>query len=250
MKTHRLGALLVLGLLAACGSGDVAEPAADSAEVTASPVDEETAETEPADEPTSDDANDTADANDAAAGNSVVDLGDIPQECRDLLGDVLREIEPIVQDIDWENATMADLAEFGEEIDVPMSEIEVEMDAAGCNDLDFDGDDEGGFELMLELAEQEAPGVVGWLEFILDASNDFDAAVEDTGDEQAAAPENCDEALTAVRDLMDQSETMMDLPVDELLAASTTLQNITMLCSIEEMTALFEDPDFVAWSEG
>ena len=43
---------------------------------------------------------------------------------------------------------------------------------------------------------------------------------------------------------------MMELPVDEVMAAGNTITNITTVCSIDEMSALFEDPDFLAWTEG
>ncbi len=265
MRTHRvLGAVAVIGLLSACGSGDDAEPAAEQ---TVAVADESSAQDEPDDEGTADGSDadqggDAADEPDEPTGDgdegdvgdddgntvSVGSLDDIPEECREIMGDFLREIEPIVSDIDWENATMADLEQLGTSIDAPVNEIDAEMEQAGCNDIDFNGDDERGFELSLELAREEAPGVVGWLEFIRDVSSGFD--LDATPDESAGAPEDCDEALAAVRELMSSSDSMMELPVDDLLAASSTIQATTSLCSVDEMAALFNDPDFQAWSEG
>ena len=49
---------------------------------------------------------------------------------------------------------------------------------------------------------------------------------------------------------MSESETMTDLPVDQLMSAGTILQSITSLCSIDEMAALFDDPAFTEWSGG
>ncbi len=179
---------------------------------------------------------------------SIDSLDDIPQECRDLLGDFLRDIEPLVSDIDWGNATMSDLEALGTSIDEPVSDMDVKMEQAGCDDIDFDGDDEQGFELSLELARQEAPGAVAWLEFLREVSTAFDTS--GTAVDSADAPEDCDAALEAVRDLMSESETMTDLPVDQLMSAASILQSITSLCSIDEMAALFDDPAFTEWSGG
>ena len=77
--------------------------------------------------PTTDDADG---ADDSTATRFDRRLDDIPQECRDLIGDFLREIEPLVSDIDWENATMADLERLGDVIEEPVSDMDVKMEQA------------------------------------------------------------------------------------------------------------------------
>lgn len=239
MRVHRLGALIAIGLLAACGGGDDESAGGTADSDSAAEPSDASAESVELDDV--DDSDETG----------ISSLEEIPEECRRILRDFLRQVEPIVSDVDWPNATTADLAELGTAIEGPSAETDAEMERAGCNDMKFEGGDDQGFAMSLQLARSEVPGAVPWLEFVRDVSEGFDAAApasELSGD-PADDPETCDEAMTAVRELMSAADSMMELPVDELLAASTNLQAIPAVCSVEEIDALFNDPDFQAWSE-
>jgi len=241
MRMNRLGAIVAIGLLAACGGSDD-ESAGDNADAAAA-----------SDSSASDADSDASGDGDRALAPDVEisSVDEIPEECRRILGDFLRQIEPVVSGVDWENATMADLEDLGTAIEAPSTAIEVEMEQSGCNDIDFAGGADAGFLMSLKLAEEEAPGAVAWLEFVRDVSGGFDsstAAGETTGD-PADDPETCDEAIGAVRDLMSQTGSMLELPVDQLLTASSVLQAVPAVCSTEEMNELLNDPEFLAWSD-
>lgn len=237
MRMHRLGVFVAIGLLAACGGGDdEASDNAAGAEAASAGADGESVGL--------DDAS-------AADGVEISGLDEIPEECRQILVGFLQEVEPVVSDVDWQTATMSDLSAVGAAIEGPSAEVDVDMEEAGCNEMNFVGGEDAGFVMSLELAQSEAPGAVSWLEFVRNVSDGFDGAepVAELAGDPEDDPETCDEALTAVRDLMSVSDTMTALPVDELLTAGTNLQAIPAVCSFEEMDVLFDDPDFQAWSE-
>lgn len=242
MRRYRLGAVVAIGLLAACGGSDddsAGENAGDASASDASASDPDSVE--------SGEGGADRVANDVEI--SAVD--EIPEECRRILGDFLRQIEPVVSGVDWQNATMADLDGLGTAIEAPSAEIEVEMERSGCNDIEFAGGADAGFLMSLRMAEQEAPGAVAWLEFVRDVSGGFDsstAVVESAGDPEDD-PEDCNEAIMAVRELMSQTPSMMELPVDEMMSAGSALQAVPALCSIDEMGELLDDPEFLAWSK-
>lgn len=252
---RRLSVLIAIGFLAACGSDD-AEPAAVDAEQT-----DDTSDTTDAEQ--TDDTADveqtaaTADTTDADAdsggdddgGNVVIsDFNDLPKECRDLMTSFLKDIEPTVSQVDWDNATMADLEALAVDLEDPSTQIGDDMTAAGCDDFDFGANDEASFDLAIDLAEREAPGVVGWLEFIRDVSSSFDT---DTGvPTNADIPEDCDGAIAYVKDLMSQSASMTELPVDELMNVSSAMLAIQSQCSIQETATFFEDEAVTDWLDG
>ncbi len=103
--------------LAACGGDDDDDAAADApTEENADGADDEGAA--------------TADEGDGGDEDSVeVDnLDDLPDECVDAIGDMLEKIEPLVEDIDWENASLAEMESLGEELSSDEFEIDVELE--------------------------------------------------------------------------------------------------------------------------
>jgi hypothetical protein len=269
-SARRVLALLAiagLGLaVTACGDDDDddAAPAAEADDggdenaAAQEETDEEEADENTADENTA--AEDEGDENTDEGDEDVVevdDINDIPEECRDLMGDMLERIEPIVEEVDWENADMASMQSISEELDAEVSGMDAEMEEAGCND--FELADDASMDTFIELAEDRAPGTVAYFEFIQRLQEDFaeitipdvsvpegDGAEIDLGD-TGDVPQDCDGAIAYVEDLMDEHESMMEMPIDELSGVGTATTVITTKCSANQMNDFFSDPDVTAW---
>ena len=245
-------AIAGLGLaLTACGDDDDddAAPAAEADEG------DENAEAED----TGDEAEDQ-DEGDEGDGDvvEVDDIEDIPEECRELMGDVLERMEPLVEDVDWENADLSQLETLGEDLDAEFAEMEAEMDDAGCND--FELADDTSMEPLIEIAEDRAPGTVAYLEFIQRLQEDFsevtipdvtvpegdDGEGEDAGD----VPQDCQGAIDYVRGLMDEHDSMMEMSLSELTGVSNATTVISSQCTVDEMNSFFSDPEVSAWMSG
>ena len=227
MKMSRFVTLVsVLLVLAACGGaatdGSTAVPAdgttTGGADVT-SPPDQITV---PPDDP-----------------GTVDDISDMPAECIDAFSAFLQEIEPIVQDIDFENSTMADLEEMGTALQ-PATEA-FEAETVNCPDLDLSNEE--GIALMREIAERDAPGTLAyfiWLE-------EFLAEMESGG---AAVSGDCETDIAALQAIIDQGGTMADLTMGEMSAVTSLMTALTTECSPERFQEFFEQPDVAAWSSG
>lgn len=168
----------------------------------------------------------------------IDDFGDVPAECRNALADFLRTVEPMVSDIDWDTATMADF----EQISTELEDEGEAFDAAteDCNDFDFASDEES-LQAMIEFAEEEAPGTVGWLEFI--------GALAFSGDDTAtAAAMTCEEAIAYFDELIaGGATTMSSLPVSELTGVTSALNVITTDCDVEVMDEFLSREDVTAF---
>jgi hypothetical protein len=260
-----MSAVAVLGLVVgACGGGD--DPAADASEETSTETsdesaatadestdtsDEETASdessseettaemtestaemTESTDETTDDGSADGDDGTDDGGGTPIRSISDVPEACREEMAEFLRAIEPIVSSINWENATLNDFEAIAEEFEAISEEFEDASAAASCDDLEFV--DENEIELMIEFAQDEAPGVVGFLEF-LDGMRSPGGSGEDAGSDGAL--ETCDDALAFVQDLADTYDSMADVPASELIKMSQ-MSTAIMTCTPAQLELL------------
>ena len=194
----------------------------------------------------------------------VDDINDIPEECLDLMGDLLEEIEPLVEDVDWENADLSTLEGVTEDLDSEFSDMDAEMEEAGCNDYELS--DENSMDALIEIAEDRAPGTVAYFEFIqnmmatdfsditipevdtADDGGDDDEAVDlgDTGD----VPQDCQGAIDYMKDLMEQYDSMMDMTVSEMSGVGTASGVISATCSGNEITDFYSDPAVTEWMSG
>jgi hypothetical protein len=267
----------VLGLaVSACGSDDDAgsdtssEDTAESVEASS----EETTEPESTGDAAADDSSDDAEASDeaqetaedaadqasgdtdedsdeanAAEGGSSVDSGairsidDIPAVCRDQMTEFLREVEPIVSTIDWQTATFADFEAIADEFESKSSEFEERNLVAGCDELDFVDNNE--FELMIEFAEDQAPGTVGFLQFLnqinpTGGSGSGDGE-EDAGNGTGTGFADCQEAIDFVQGLIDDYGTFTAVPASELMRFSS-LATIYTTCSPDQLE-FFNSPE-------
>ncbi|MEM9041683.1 MAG: hypothetical protein AAGD33_17470 [Actinomycetota bacterium] len=260
-------------VLAACG-GDDDEPVSTDV-LDTEPVDTELADTEPVDasdesgvDDSGDDASpsadepdepDVAEEDDGDDSDPVVidDFDDIPDECVDLLGDFLRQIETDVSAVDWENATFADLEPLDELIEEPSAEFDRRATELGCDRFDFGADDEQSLEFVISVAEQQAPGTVEWLDFIAG----FSAAVGDIGDpadsdasEPSDAggelPTDCEGTKDYLLAAAEQYGSIEAIPVSEAMTLTTAITSVTTLCGFDDAIAFLEDPTITAFLDG
>lgn len=160
---------------------------------------------------------------------SVASFGDLPAECVEALRTYLREIEPVVEGIDFNSATMADFEELSEELEA-VSET-FDEDTESCPELDVSVDE--SLAIMREFAESEAPGTVGYLTFIEDFARGF-------GDETAASGD-CEIDIASFQEYVDRGGSMSDLTAAEVGAASTLMSSIAVACSEERLLEWQED---------
>jgi hypothetical protein len=204
--------ILVL-LLAACASG--------TSDTTAN-TEEPTTTTAAAEEPTTTATEETTDP------GTVGSLSDMPQACLDAFDTFLRDIEPIVADFDFENATQADLEEIGvllEEVSLPLEEA-----TANCPDLAME--DEESMQLMIDYARDVAPGTVPYFEWI--ASFAAASGSQASGD--------CETDIDALMEFVDAGTPMSGLTMSEISTVSGLLTSISTNCSPERFNEVISDP--------
>lgn len=262
----------VLGLLAgACGGGDDAAPNDSSGASTedtgesddvgdneASSDDSDADQSadgdqtdEPAGVPGSDGTDDGTEA--AATGGDAIeddddDVGpvpissfsDIPEVCLEQMAGFLRDIEPIVSAIDWETATIADFEQLAGDLEAAGEQFDTASEDVGCDDLDFVEDNEN--ELLIEFAKNEAPGVVGFLEF-----TDRLDSVGSSGDgglggdpASGSAIETCADGIAFVQSLFDKYDSFTEVSATELLQL-TELASLYITCTPEQLEFLNSD---------
>jgi hypothetical protein len=184
----------------------------------------------------------TSEADDDGGGQ-VVGIGDIPQECLDAFSDFLQEIEPIVEPIDWANATAADLEALAESLD-PLSDTYTdEITGANCDDIELDASDEESFDFMIDFARHEAPGTVAYMEWI----KEFATSVGGGSDGSSGASGDCETDVAAFQAIVAQGGTMMDLPLADLTEITNLMTSIGTNCSPERTSEVLSQPDVAAF---
>lgn len=269
--TKRWGAALAAVLLvAACGSDD--EGAGDESSVDAEQAEDDRGDTETTAEPAEDDGGDdgaevTPPPVDEAAdddGDTIVidDFDDIPGECVDLMAEFLRDIEGEVSVVDWETATIDDLEAMGDMLDVASGDFEARLTETGCDRYDIGTDDDQSLEFAMEVAEREAPGAVGWLEFVAsisalgDTVDDATGIDEDGGGETGSAgpdgdlPTDCEGTKSYLLDQAEEYGTIQNVPVSEFPNLMMAVQNLTVQCTLADAAAFSEDPTITAFLDG
>lgn len=167
----------------------------------------------------------------------VDDLDDVPEECRAALADFLREIEPVVSEVDWDTATLADFETISTEIE---DEGEAFDQANEACDETFDfSSDEASFAAMIEFAEQEAPGTIGWLEYLSALTSD---------DSTEGAPETCDEAIAYLDTLIAEGiGSMNELTADQFGLVTASFNVISTQCTPEQLDEFYAREDIAAF---
>jgi hypothetical protein len=175
----------------------------------------------------------------------TVDLSDMPQECIDAFVTFLQAIEPVVEGFDFETATLEDMGTIATEIEAVTEAPTAAMENLDCPDVD--STDEEAFAAMIEIAENEAPGTVGYFRWIEDfASSDFGGGtgggVTGSGD--------CETDIEALEAFIEENETMGALTVTELGEYGGLVTAITNECSLERTSEFFAQPEIQAFASG
>ena len=192
-------------------------------------------------------ADDTGD--DTGETIEIDDFGDLPEECRNLFGDFLRDIEPTVSEIDWDNATMADFETLSTQLQTQSDSFDDQIAAANCDDYDI-GENAESVQAMIDFAEDEAPGTVGYLEFLASFLEDFSG--DGSGGDMGAAdvPTDCEGAIAYIDALIAEHDTMMDMPVNSMMAVSTAVTNISSNCPAAQAQEFFARTDVTDFMGG
>lgn len=184
---------------------------------------------------TSAEATETSDDSDTII---VESFDDMPQECRDILGDFLRTIEPAVQDVDWQAATLGDFQTISEELAVEFESMDQRVTETGCDAYDF-ADDADSIAPMIALAEEEAPGTVGWLEFL--------ATLGEEPVVNADLPKDCEGAIAYLDEVVAGGGTMNDIAFSEMTDLSQMLNVISTECDPAVVADFYARPEISAF---
>ena len=262
---HSLALLMAAVLLVACGSSDEessatnddistvddAAPGANASGVGSGDADDAGGSND--NNSSTDSGNDFGLDSGNDAGNDdddtiqVNSIDDLPRKCVELFSEFLREIESVVSDIDWSNATIKDFEDLDIDLEPANDEFDIRSQAEGCDNYEF-GDDES-FDFFIEIARREAPGTVGYFEFLQDLLGG--SGILDGGDSGSTtggndAPTNCDDAIGAIEDLLDEYSSIADVPVSEASKVSA----VVTVCSPAQIQTFFDRPDVDVFLSG
>jgi len=223
-------------LLAACGSssngvsvGTQPDAASDTTSASAA--------TTPA-------ADDTATT---VAGSSdtinVNDFSEMPPQCIELLGKFLKKIEPTVSQIDWNKATVAEFEEFSKQFQTDADSFDADSSAAGCDKYNLTGSDDKTFEQMAALAGTEAPGTLGFINFLKSLATAGTAAAADV-------PTDCPGTIAAIEPFLTKGETMKDLTIADVTRLGQLMTAVSNNCTSDEASAFFSRDDVTAFISG
>lgn len=183
----------------------------------------------------------------AAAGSNdtivVENLGDMPPKCIELLSKFLKQIEPTVSKIDWQKATLADFEAFGKSFKTESDSFSTETTAAGCDKYNLQGSDEKQFQQMAALAKSEAPGTLGFIEFL----NSLSAAATASG---GSVPADCNGTIAEIEPFVKGGGTMKELTMVEVTRLGQLMTAVRTNCTTEESTAFFGRDDVNAFISG
>ena len=168
----------------------------------------------------------------------TVDFADMPQECIDALVGYLQAIEPAVEDVDFETTTGEDLEAMGTELEGLSEEYTTAIEDLDCPDPS--GSDEEAFAAIIELAEQEAPGTVGYLQWVQGLAAGFGDA-EVSGD--------CETDISALRAIIEESSSMSDLTMTEVVQVGSLVASVSTACTPDRAEEFFAEPDVAAFLE-
>ena len=164
------------------------------------------------------------------AGEQGASIEDIPPECLAEISAILQVFEPAVEGIDWETATIMD------HIQVMTSLSGTSIgDTAACENVDVDVDvsEEEGVALFLEVAEQEAPGAVGYFAAII-------AINEELGERQSTG--ECQTDIATFEDVVAGGVPFVDLPLPEQWLVLNLMGSIGF-CNLQTQGELISRPE-------
>jgi len=162
------------------------------------------------------------------AAEQAAGIEDIPPDCVAEISAILQVFEPAVAGIDWENATIDD------HIQVMMTLAGTSIgDTAACENVELDVTEEEGVALFLEVAEQEAPGAVGYFAAIL-AMNETLGERQSTGD--------CRTDIATFENVVAGGVAFVDLPLPEQWLVLNLMGSIGF-CNLQTQGELISRPE-------
>jgi hypothetical protein len=170
---------------------------------------------------------------------TVTDIDDMPAECVAAFSTFLQEIEPIVQDVDFDTSSMTDLEEMGTALDPAIDAFEVET--ADCPDLDLSNEE--GIAFMMEIAERDAPGTLAYFAWL----EEFLASVDDS---TSAVSGDCETDIAALQAIVDQGGTMAEMTLGDVTAVTALMGALASECPPGRFQEFLEQPDVAAWQSG
>lgn len=172
----------------------------------------------------------------------TIGVDEIPQECIDVFAAYLRALEPVIEGVDFNQATQAEFEAISVELEGPTDEFTAASEAAGCDELNLDVSDEEAFQLMIDLAEREAPGTVAYFEWI----RDFSASMEEGGTGSLATGD-CETDIETMQAIVDDGGTINDLTLQEMGNVGGLVASISTNCSGERSSEFFSKEDVAAY---
>lgn len=133
------------------------------------------------------------------------------------------------------------------EAETEVTQVDAEITDAGCANYSF-ADPTAEGTALVEIAEDRAPGSVGWVEFI--NSQRSEAPGAGPGAPAVDAPADCAAAVAFVDDLLTAGKTIATLSPDESATLGQVFTVISEGCTPEEVEAFFARPDVTAFLGG
>lgn len=210
--------ILLIVLVTACGG--------TAATTTTSETDDTTTTTTPVEEEGGEDGS-----------GETVDFADMPQECIDAFVNFLQAIEPIVEDFDFESATLEDMETIGTELEAATVGPTADMENLDCPDPS--GTDEEAFAAMIEIAENEAPGTVAYFEWIEDFAGSFEGGEGTTGGSSG----DCETDIEMMEAIIAENDGMADMTLAEVTEFGSLMTGITTECSTDRAQEFLSQPE-------
>ena len=164
-----------------------------------------------------------------------VGVEDIDPECLAAVASVLRTFEPVVEDVDWGNTTIEDHLQVMTDLGSATFE-----DTTECNAVQLDVTSEQGAALFLAVAEQEAPGAVGYFTAILDINEALGGRAS-TGE--------CSTDIALFEEVVAGGVPWVDLPLPEQWYVLNLMGSIGF-CSLQTQGELRFRPEVEAFLAG
>jgi hypothetical protein len=173
---------------------------------------------------------------------TINDVSEMPPQCIKLFGAFLKKIEPEVSKIDWKKATGTEVQALGDAFSKESDDLDAQMTAAGCDKYNLAGSDKQVFNQLAKIAAAEAPGTLGFLEFI--------STLNGTSTTGASVPADCAGTIAALEPILAKGGKLQDLPFAEAAKISPLFSAVGTKCSADEASAFFARADVKSFVGG
>lgn len=170
----------------------------------------------------------------------ITSVDELPQPCIDVLRESLEAVDPVVKDIDWETATVAQLEAISEDIAAATEALDADVDTTECERYTL-GEDDTGFGITIALAQRDVPGTVGWLMFLREINTPLSESA------LADLPTDCDGAIAYMDSVVEEGVTMREMQISDVTEIGQVLTTISTVCSPEQNAEFFARPDIAAF---